>query len=252
MTCTFCGERGPRAREDVIPQWVAAEVGGSAPIRVEQAHAQDGHAHRLPTRQMGSVAAFKYPDVCHDCNTGWMSDLEEQAKPILLPMIRGQQTSLSTDGLGIVAFWSIKTALMFDAFHQPRKIPADEGTRLVYRERKPFDHCQIRLGAYVAPRDGVWLPWARNTAHLTVEGPDHPLIEQDLVLIPFAFKHLLVWANVLVGNPVDGPFQGFRPPSGLEFVQAWPTVGRVDWPPPRAIDWSSFLMMTTENLQPPS
>ncbi len=44
--------------------------------------------------------------VCEPCNSGWMSDLEDQVKPILDPMIRGhhvelgdnEQTKLATLG----------------------------------------------------------------------------------------------------------------------------------------------------------
>lgn len=35
--------------------------------------------------------------VCAECNSGWMSGLEERVKPVLEPMIRGQRVTLNPE-----------------------------------------------------------------------------------------------------------------------------------------------------------
>lgn len=50
-------------------------------------------------------------DICTTCNNGWMSQLEEQVKPILTPMLRDQPRTLTAPEQHLLATWATKTAL---------------------------------------------------------------------------------------------------------------------------------------------
>jgi hypothetical protein len=58
--------------------------------------------------------SFREGRVCSQCNAGWMSDLENKAKPILLPLIGQERTifGLSEPACLIAARWAIKTAVI--------------------------------------------------------------------------------------------------------------------------------------------
>jgi hypothetical protein len=58
--------------------------------------------------------------VCEECNGGWMSELEQRAKSVLLPMIgdRGPVTLGASDA-ETVATWAIKTALVAGSEFEP-------------------------------------------------------------------------------------------------------------------------------------
>jgi hypothetical protein len=58
--------------------------------------------------------AFKLKRICEPCNNGWMGDLEEVTKPILLPIMKGQRAldSLEEEERRILAKWAGKTALI--------------------------------------------------------------------------------------------------------------------------------------------
>ena len=92
VLCIFCGLRGPRAREDIISDWLAEELGGTPPISTTHFADVGGQEPRSFTQTHGSVATLKYPEVCRDCNGGWMSNLEVSTKPLLVPLIRGERT----------------------------------------------------------------------------------------------------------------------------------------------------------------
>ena len=82
--------------------------------------------------------------VCESCNNDWMSRLENAAKRLLSPMIRGEAVSLDRNAQAIVARWSVKTAMLLEhtlglpdervyyrpdereAFSQPPHIPPTE------------------------------------------------------------------------------------------------------------------------------
>ena len=53
-------------------------------------------------------------DVCVPCNTRWMSQLENTAKPILQRMVRAKRVVLDERSQRIVARWAGKTAMVMD------------------------------------------------------------------------------------------------------------------------------------------
>src|ERR1700737_138002 len=71
----------------------------------------------------GHIAA-KTRSVCKMCNTGWMSDLEQRSKPLLVGMMKGQTRTLYLVSQRIVATWAYKTALMLQEAATSRNHPA--------------------------------------------------------------------------------------------------------------------------------
>jgi hypothetical protein len=72
------------------------------------------HADDSGIRAIKRAPAFsrKVRKVCTSCNTGWMSQLEEDAKPLLKWMIAGHPVSLDFESRQLLAFWGAKTVLM--------------------------------------------------------------------------------------------------------------------------------------------
>jgi hypothetical protein len=121
-TCIFCGKllhpKGQMARsktnEHVFPAWLQIHLGiASHPVNPTRV--------RTDTRQIIDVRqhlmdSFKAGAVCHDCNTGWMAQLESEAKPIVLRLIDdpSRLTSLSQGERFILARWTLKTAAVLN------------------------------------------------------------------------------------------------------------------------------------------
>jgi hypothetical protein len=55
--------------------------------------------------QSGSAQSGRLRRVCLSCNTGWMSELQEQTKPILLPLILGQRSFLHRKAQSTLSAW---------------------------------------------------------------------------------------------------------------------------------------------------
>ena len=85
--CAFCGPTtGPLTIEDVIPRWL------SKFLRRTYKHRSFTRRWRQRGPQVGGPEANQRmktdaPVVCLKCNRGWMSELEDFAKPILVPLI---------------------------------------------------------------------------------------------------------------------------------------------------------------------
>jgi len=103
--CLFCGEHGS-SREHVFALWISKLFSDAAPFTVKATHGRSKTG--LKQIALYSRAA------CRHCNNGWMSELEQRARPLLTPAIPGQTVRWDAEEQLIVAAWAFKTALMLD------------------------------------------------------------------------------------------------------------------------------------------
>jgi hypothetical protein len=99
------------------------------------------------------------PQVCVQCNTGWMSDLEQRTRPVLGPMLRGPALPVSLDPAqqATLATWAVKTSLLvtyrkFNA--QPGGWIPEDNLRWLYlhgRSAMPPPGARVWLGG-IRPR----------------------------------------------------------------------------------------------------
>ena len=105
--CAFCGGT-PITAEHGWPKWLENVLPGR---RIRQSSIPDDF---IP-RQRGmrrSVAGGEVRAVCESCNTGWMSNIETDARSVVGPMIEGCGTNLDQQNQATVATWIIKTCLV--------------------------------------------------------------------------------------------------------------------------------------------
>jgi hypothetical protein len=138
-TCVFC-ESGQPTREHALPAWISAELPGSGLFRFDQAGKQ------WLSKDAGKIVKA----VCGDCNNGWMSDLEGQAKPVLAPAIRGEQLVFSVADQLIVGRWAAKTALMCEMARlaAPGDFTSRPQHRHLFRRQEPAPGTYVWLAAY--------------------------------------------------------------------------------------------------------
>jgi hypothetical protein len=102
----------------------------------------------------GKAATLTVRSVCAQCNNGWMGRLEDQARPYLLTMIRGNGRTYHATGRTLIATWFVKTALVAGSKFSP-----------------PLPHAfyeQVRATGRPSDNTRVWLaatPW--NEMHYT-------------------------------------------------------------------------------------
>lgn len=134
--CVFCrrtlaSPSDPKAdasptEEHVIPDWLLRAYELSTKKMYPARWAADTGA--LESRRSHWWASLTMRDVCYGCNNGWSSDLEQAAKPLIIPLA-AQQTrldSLDEARQSLVARWAAKTALLCHWNSDfPRFIPGD-------------------------------------------------------------------------------------------------------------------------------
>src|SRR5579883_3043438 len=120
--CLFCGRVLPPKRiknaksdEHIIPQWLMDHLGlRTMPVT--------GMRWDVPSRQViehkqHAVRKFVSVGVCAGCNGGWMSQLENQAKPLLTRLIAdpNELPKLTEQERYVIARWTLKTAAALNA-----------------------------------------------------------------------------------------------------------------------------------------
>jgi hypothetical protein len=147
--CVFCGV-GKVSNEHVYPIWfrkLFAERSGGKARWVDTSRPD----FQEPGLKFVEKLDVKVKRVCEGCNNGWMSQLETKAKPILSPMIMGDNLPISLSGSDqkIVAAWAFKTTLMADFFTR-RPIFRQPLHADFFRDKTPPKNCAIWTGAYVS------------------------------------------------------------------------------------------------------
>lgn len=148
-TCAFCGSRGPLTKEDAWPRWLNRQLPLSAPGTALDLSLQGNEVVRASRRTVTSYNTARVAGFCKACNNGWMSGLETRAAPLLLPMIRGQRTSLRPEEQAVVTEWVTKTALVLDQRALGRMpLVSDEITHEFGRSRAPIVGGRVLLAHY--------------------------------------------------------------------------------------------------------
>jgi hypothetical protein len=112
--CIFCG-RSPLTKEHVWSRWThryiphnPSQQTGRALVAVEYRDRTEFRRMRMPP----DPRQWQVRAVCARCNNEWMSHLENQIKPILMPLFAGQQCRLEPEKQVQIATWiTLKTMI---------------------------------------------------------------------------------------------------------------------------------------------
>ena len=236
-SCIFCGQDfGPgrkRSAEHVFPRWIADEVGHFDPaphylgLRTPDGTSVADHGTRGPF-------TTTVRDVCAVCNTGWMSELEGAAKPILGPLIRGQPQKLGFWRQMLAATWATKTAMTLECLVPlERGIPIDYVRGLRAYQCPPLLRQQVWIGRYSGGDPHSFAHSAGRGGERTPQEPnpqDEYIYNATLTVGELAFQ---IFGHTFKPRLVQ------RVPDELtsSVTQIWPLVNEVaSWPPPSALE----------------
>jgi hypothetical protein len=129
-TCAFCNREAELTREHIWSNWIAHSFPKNRRYLMSTHNAQ------------GDVKTWEKPElnekakiVCSGCNNGWMSQLENSAKPLLENMIlHGSPLSLLPVGSSTVACFAFKNAVIADQMSKDRTPFYSESEREAFKE----------------------------------------------------------------------------------------------------------------------
>lgn len=122
-TCIFCDRKVPigghLSGEHLYSKWIRdvlpPDQNRGATERLDRLRFKQTIGE-VQFRQHSSAVRFtKLHVVCALCNNGWMSRLDNRAKPIATPLIKGERTVLTSDMQMTLAKWLVLKLLVLEA-----------------------------------------------------------------------------------------------------------------------------------------
>jgi hypothetical protein len=227
--CDLTGKTA--SREHVLPQWLAEEI---AMPRVDLKHYHhDGEVESDALLRSHGLNNFAVKNVCRGCNNGWMSRLEDQAKPLILGLmnLKASLLQLADSERAALSMWAAKTAFMIASVQTAQlKLPWHLFESLSSDEQVGPDGC------FVLSTQLPFLPngflYSCPTDALTVDGPPvqvrvgfsirHlsfvtviPIVEAPRVIRVAAGVHVPIWSLDLEARCRWIPFPTMSSPGEL-------------------------------------
>ena len=110
--CLFC-PRPVDSAEHLWSEWILDDLKPTQPIHIKIGKTKAKWVHNPEVR---------IKCVCQNCNSSWMSDLENENEPHILAMMHGNSTILKPAQQRSLARWSILKAMVIDG-SSPKRIP---------------------------------------------------------------------------------------------------------------------------------
>ena len=197
--CAFC-ERQPLTEEHLFPDWLRTVIPrkGTPKYGVQFTEIDRVTPEELVTNEefrkfQGHMGNKTFKVVCADCNNGWMSQIEEDAKQILTALIVGEPIVLGAKEQRILIKWAILKSIIgeYIAKIEDRAIRATERHRF-FEQQWPTAEWKVWIARNNAPgwhfrflRDGIF------TGNKSRQVPVNPL--KNTVYSILAVENLLVY-----------------------------------------------------------
>jgi hypothetical protein len=234
--CIFCGQRG-LTKEHIWADWLEPYLPREMKEHISslQIYSPDKVLSTLKKRS-GDPYVIKPKVVCFPCNNGWMSDIQQVAKPILLPLIVGEDAVLTKKHQAIIASWAAMAIMTAEYLNRELIAIAAEDRAHLYNFRKLPNNWRVWVGNYKRER------WIGRYVHSSfpVIDENSPEISGGSLTKPntqttvFVVGRLFFFAMssqvVDISQWLD---VAIRLPSKL--VCIWPPSGAIAWPPPATL-----------------
>lgn len=197
VLCYFCEKTGERAGEDIIPKWLGRQLQDKPTDRWYPGSLVVDEAGRREQqhRPRQTASSWILDDVCKDCNGGWMSKIEDEARRKIIRMVKGEHTLLSAANCHEVARWAQLKWICADALGGDPQLASTVAQQFA-QATKPLSYCAVQLGSYRTKR-GDPMPaiiWGRKISEIIkrsgkVAVDDRVLGEVVQVTFRFGARH---------------------------------------------------------------
>jgi hypothetical protein len=181
--CIFCGG-SPTTREHIWADWLAKYI-----PKTMKKHSSttsilnpDRSIERTLRVWGGDPRSRQLQIVCKHCNNGWMSELQQQAKPILIPLITGKLKDskpllLDLKRQNILAAWSAMSVICSEYFYPGRAAISVTDRRWLFNTKTAPNDFRIWIGDFERRE---WKPhWGHHSLRVTEHGPERWAIQED-------------------------------------------------------------------------
>jgi hypothetical protein len=238
--CLFC-DNNASTKEDAWPLWLMKQF--SMPSTGRMFAERGSELKHWAVTKPKLIVKW----LCGSCNNGWMSQLENEAKPIIESILEDNTNGFDAAAQETLGVWAVKTAMVLEAVNPewPRFYSVEERHRL-------------RTARLLPARTEVWLAKCVNQPDIYSAAVDHRTGSGDdgarafAVTMAFgslAFQVVTLRTPASVPEHVSATYDSSDGPWNQVLLQVWPTSSekRV-WPPKMGLDSESGVNALAERL----
>ena len=166
--CIFCGSATEITKEHVWADWLKAHIpkqllNYNAAVATEYADKPTELKVKLVA---GDPHSRRVKCVCATCNNGWMSQLQQAAKPIIVPFFENREVALNEKQQKLVAGWSAMAVMCSEFGDRSRIAISQESRDILYAHQvPPRRNWRTWMGLY--ERDKWKARWSRHHICIT-------------------------------------------------------------------------------------
>ena len=207
ITCHMCGKVGERSKEHHFPKWMRKYH------PIVNAKSFNFATGKISGKDVG-VKTINI--ICKSCNGGWMATLQEQAKPILVPLLEGKSHVLDRDEQAVLSRWYAMFTAVNEADNPAGVYTIPLAERIALTSGKPLPpDWRIWIG-----RHNLTVNGGRGVSHL----PDRPGTAARLVQRTAAIFGDLIFLSI--SGPADLRGVALLPHWGMNLI--YPTDDVLD------------------------
>jgi hypothetical protein len=219
--CLFCSNPA-NTGEHLFSDWILEELKSTEPIRISI-------GSRPPVWKDGVEIIVNC--VCGDCNSTWMSDLENENKSHMLPMMHSKRVELDPAQQKLLARWAILKSVVMEATNRKREVFYGVGERKGLMPPSPSlpNSTLVWIGRF--SRKGFHAGgtdlWGKvDNVSRGFHGCVTTIVVGHLVIQVLTVHVLPRFRNHIV-RPQCKPGAW-----DVKLINLWPTQGPLRWPPP--------------------
>ncbi len=241
--CIFCPKKAS-TKEDAWPRWLLNRFPVSSTART---YAERG-GYRLgnwPTTKPRLQVKW----LCDSCNNGWMSILENEAKPALESILDDKLKDIGPSAQSILARWAVKTAMVLECIDSNRTWFYSKDERQTMRSAQSLP-----------PRTSVWIAKFINQPNIysaakdlrtTAGNNEAHAYATTMVFGSLALQIVSIKTTLVIPENVPLNYDVRDGPWDQTLVQIWPPSQKsLAWPPHYGLDGDLGLDALTERLSP--
>jgi hypothetical protein len=250
--CTFCGNR-PLTKEHIWGQWVLEHVSRTTnkyqfgKVILGKNNKDTTEDSRMRT---GDPLNANVRVVCSNCNNGWMSQIQESAKPHLIPLFKGESVWLDKKAQAAIATWAMMSTITAEHIQRnPSETTVPQADRTSFMKGQPLANWKVWIAPY---RRDKWIgQWvhssvpiysAGDTAPVTDDGRPRPNAQNTTFVVGQLYVHTM--SGPYPNFVHDWDWRGTDRARDL-LRQIYPTVyQRIAWPSTELTDDDAIKFAT--------
>ena len=233
--CIVCGENSRKlSREHVWADWIKGHIpkDESHHNALSGVVEPDGQLTGVTKKWGGDARNRRLKIVCIACNSGWMSRLQENAKPLLIPLMTGKTKVLSQLDQVLLATWVAMAVMVAEHFEPKFAAFTSADRRHLMDKQRPPQNVRIWMGRYIRGEwEGMWVHRSLRISNEFIPNPADPTLplpntQTSTFIVGELYLHVLSCDDDIILNGIQLPTQGVT-----LFAPIWPVREQaVVWP----------------------